>query len=49
MSDGANGLSRAASAVPSPILRALLGAGVSGFSLFGRLLVQLLGDEFSIW
>ena len=41
ISDGAiNWLSRGASAVPSPILCALLGAEVSGFSSFRRLLVQ---------
>ena len=53
ISDGANGLSCGASAVPSPILHALLGAGASGYSLFGHLLVWLLGgggvELFEIW
>ena len=53
ISDGANGLSHGASAVPLPILHALLGAGASGYSLFRRLLVRLLGgggvELFEIW
>ena len=32
-------------AINVPVFRALLGAGVSEFSLFGRFLVRLLGRE----